>query len=211
MKTSPVCSSNSSITSPSSSSSVESEKPEGKRGSRNHRNFRKNAAPMTTLPEEATFTKESPGAFESEGDTTRAYDLAALKYWGPETTLNFPMNGQEKEIEEMKMSKEEYSEYLASLRRRSSGFSRGVSKHQEEAAVVAYDMAALEYGGANAVTNFDVSRYRERSEEVEQPPQQQEQGVEEPDDIPQLFHYMQLPLCVDNATMVRRRRPMATS
>ncbi|GMI84649.1 WRINKLED, WRINKLED 1, ACTIVATOR OF SPO(MIN)::LUC1 [Hibiscus trionum] len=196
--------------------------------------------------------KGKQGAYDSEEDAARTYDLAALKYWGPETTLNFPMDRYEKEIEEMKKGSKE--EYLASLRRQSSGFSRGVSKYRgvarhhhngkwearigrvfgnkylylgtydtQEEAAAAYDMAALEYRGANAVTNFDISRYIERlkqkgilfidqtqeqspdsagarSIEVEQvqPLQQQEQhGVEEDADIPQLFPYMQmqLPLC----------------
>ncbi|TVU50696.1 hypothetical protein EJB05_02076, partial [Eragrostis curvula] len=55
--------------------------------------------------------KGRQGAYDSEEAAARAYDLAALKYWGPETVLNFP-------------------EYLAALRRRSSGFSRGVSKYR---------------------------------------------------------------------------------
>ena len=31
----------------------------------------------------------SAGAYDTEEAAARAYDLAALKYWGPETTLNF--------------------------------------------------------------------------------------------------------------------------
>ncbi|CAL1374025.1 unnamed protein product [Linum trigynum] len=131
------------------------------------------------------------GAYDDEEAAARTYDLAALKYWGPGTTLNFPVEGYEKEMEEMgKVTKEEY---LASLRRRSSGFSRGVSKYRgvarhhhngrwearigrvlgnkylylgtfntQEEAAEAYDLAALEYRGANAVTNFDVANYVDR-------------------------------------------------
>ena len=34
----------------------------------------------------------SAGAYDSEEAAARAYDLAALKYWGPETLLNFPVS-----------------------------------------------------------------------------------------------------------------------
>ncbi|GFY81205.1 integrase-type DNA-binding superfamily protein [Actinidia rufa] len=67
-------------------------------------------------------------AYDNEEAAAHTYDLAALKYWGAGTTLNFPIDTYTKEIEEMqKLTKEEY---LASLRRRSSGFSRGVSKYR---------------------------------------------------------------------------------
>ncbi|KAL9255482.1 Ethylene-responsive transcription factor WRI1-like protein [Drosera capensis] len=132
--------------------------------------------------------KGKQGAYDSEEDAARTYDLAALKYWGPQTILNFSIDNYPKELEEMQnVSKEEY---LASLRRRSSGFSRGVSKYRgvarhhhngrwearigrvfgnkylylgtfssQEEAATAYDLAAIEYRGANAVTNFDISNY----------------------------------------------------
>nr|XP_043617745.1 AP2-like ethylene-responsive transcription factor At1g79700 [Erigeron canadensis] len=128
------------------------------------------------------------GAYDDEKAAAHAYDLAALKYWGQDTILNFPLDTYEEEVREMEsLSKEEY---IGSLRRKSSGFSRGVSKYRgvarhhhngrwearigrvfgnkylylgtyatQEEAATAYDMAAIEYRGLNAVTNFDLSRY----------------------------------------------------
>ncbi|XP_051150351.1 AP2-like ethylene-responsive transcription factor At1g16060 [Andrographis paniculata] len=128
------------------------------------------------------------GAYDEEEAAAHAYDLAALKYWGQDTILNFPLSMYQKEIIEMEGQSRE--EYIGSLRRKSSGFSRGVSKYRgvarhhhngrwearigrvfgnkylylgtyatQEEAAIAYDMAAIEYRGLNAVTNFDLSRY----------------------------------------------------
>ncbi|CAN6449087.1 unnamed protein product [Victoria cruziana] len=132
------------------------------------------------------------GGYDKEEKAARAYDLAALKYWGTTTTTNFPISNYEKELEEMKhMTRQEY---VASLRRKSSGFSRGASiyrgvtrHHQhgrwqarigrvagnkdlylgtfstQEEAAEAYDIAAIKFRGLNAVTNFDMSRYDVKS------------------------------------------------
>ncbi|XP_010931490.1 AP2-like ethylene-responsive transcription factor At1g16060 [Elaeis guineensis] len=128
------------------------------------------------------------GAYDAEVDAARTHDLAALKFCGPEAILNFPVEMYTGEYREMQtMSREEW---VASLRRRSNGFARGVSKYRgvarhhnngrwearlglvlgykylylgtyetEEEAAQAYDLAALQFKGPNAVTNFDSCSY----------------------------------------------------
>ncbi|XP_043691687.1 AP2-like ethylene-responsive transcription factor PLT1 [Telopea speciosissima] len=75
------------------------------------------------------------GGYDDEDDAARAYDLGALKYWGTSTPINFPLSNYEMELEEMEqMSRQEF---VASLRRKSSAFSRGrsiyrgVTKHHQ--------------------------------------------------------------------------------
>lgn len=66
------------------------------------------------------------GAYDDEDAAARAYDLAALKYWGPGTLINFPVTDYARDVEEMQSVSRE--EYLASLRRKGSGFSRSAAK-----------------------------------------------------------------------------------
>ncbi|XP_073039636.1 LOW QUALITY PROTEIN: AP2-like ethylene-responsive transcription factor PLT2 [Primulina eburnea] len=68
------------------------------------------------------------GGYDKEEKAARSYDLAALKYWGSSTTTNFHISNYEKELEEMKLMTRQ--EFVASIRRKSSGFSRGASMYR---------------------------------------------------------------------------------
>ncbi|CAK8569790.1 unnamed protein product [Lathyrus sativus] len=132
--------------------------------------------------------KGRQGGYDMEVKAARAYDLAALKYWGPSTHINFPLENYRSELEEMNNMNRQ--EYVAHLRRKSSGFSRGASMYRgvtrhhqhgrwqarigrvagnrdlylgtfstQEEAAESYDVAAIKFRGLNAVTNFEISRY----------------------------------------------------
>lgn len=68
------------------------------------------------------------GAYDDEEAAARAYDLAALKYWGAGTQINFPVSDYARDLEEMQMISKE--DYLVSLRRKSSAFYRGLPKYR---------------------------------------------------------------------------------
>ncbi|KAM7279181.1 hypothetical protein ACFE04_006315 [Oxalis oulophora] len=119
------------------------------------------------------------GAYDQEESAARAYNLAALKIhcFMIKFTQLLHVSDYEKELEIMQIITKE--EYLASLRRRSSGFSRGVSKYRgvarhhhngtQEEAAHAYDIAAIEYKGINArqpEIHLFATRFREQNGDV---------------------------------------------
>ena len=68
------------------------------------------------------------GGYETEEQAARAYDMAAIKYWGVEATLNYPFDDYLGALDTIGALTT--PELIASLRRKSSGFSRGASQYR---------------------------------------------------------------------------------
>ncbi|XP_038688881.1 ethylene-responsive transcription factor RAP2-7-like [Tripterygium wilfordii] len=113
------------------------------------------------------------GGFDTAHVAARAYDRAAIKFRGVDADINFTLSDYDEDMIQMRdLSKKEFVQVL---RRKISGFARGRSKYRGvtlpksgrwEARMgqclgkKAYDKAAIQCNGREAVTDFEPGTYK---------------------------------------------------
>ncbi|KAF9664750.1 hypothetical protein SADUNF_Sadunf16G0050500 [Salix dunnii] len=85
--------------------------------------------------------KGKQGAYDDEEAAARAYDLAALKYWGPGTLINFPVTDYKRDLEEMQNVSREDRWDSSCSRKPGSEYCSSVNYGDDRA-------AESEYGGS---------------------------------------------------------------
>ncbi|KAF5809773.1 putative transcription factor AP2-EREBP family [Helianthus annuus] len=98
------------------------------------------------------------GGFDAAHAAARAYDQAAIKFRGVDADINFNLSDYEEDMKQlMNFSKEEFVHILRRQSTRGNSKYRGVTLHK--CGRWAYDKAAIECNGREAVTNFETSTY----------------------------------------------------
>ncbi|KAF9682433.1 hypothetical protein SADUNF_Sadunf05G0108400 [Salix dunnii] len=113
-------------------------------------------------------TRLAGRGYDMEEKAARAYDLAALKYWGSSTHINFPKFNPIDILVSVLFPNlpfyicrhHQHGRWQARIGRVAGNkdLYLGTFSAQEEAAE-AYDIAAIKFRGVNAVTNFNITRY----------------------------------------------------
>ncbi|KAM1959453.1 hypothetical protein FF1_004928 [Malus domestica] len=110
------------------------------------------------------FTVSGNGGYDMEEKAARAYGLAALKYWGSSTHINFPLDIYAAQLEEMKNISRQ--EYVAHLHHQHGRWQARIGRGTQEEAAEAYDMAAIKCPRTTPTSNPTMDYQTADSEHV---------------------------------------------